>query len=198
LSKGLLAWWHRRTASYGLVGAALCLVPVAVAALIGLGTGLAGVASGFAALTSGPEPTPASSQTHPNRVDRAVLTVASKSGPFVESRSGESSTIGAGGGSRGNRTGTGTVLDTGGAGGSGEGSGASTVSAPSGSGGGSGGGTGGGSSGAPGISLPSTGGATDTVNNTVNGVGSTAGGAVDDVNNTVGGVNDTVNGLLDP
>jgi hypothetical protein len=36
------------------------------------------------------------------------------------------------------------------------------------------------------------------VNNTVNGVGSTAGGAVDDVNNTVGGVNDTVNGLLDP
>ena len=68
VSNGLLAWWHRRTASCGLAGAALCAVPVAVAVLIGFGGSLSGVTSGLAALTSGPEAvpaTPASAQTHP-------------------------------------------------------------------------------------------------------------------------------------
>jgi hypothetical protein len=200
MGNGLLAWWHRRTASCGLVGAALCVVPIAVAALIGFGTSLAGVASGFGALTTGPESTSVSAQTDPtdpSKLNRAVLALASKPGPSVGSNSDGDSTVGGGRGPTGDRTGTGTV-GTGGSGGpvgSDGGSGSSTVSAPVGSGGS---GSGGGSTSAPSISLPSTGGATDTVNNTVNGVGSTAGGAVDSVNNTLGGANETVNGLLDP
>jgi hypothetical protein len=206
MSKGLLAWWRRRTASLGVAGAAVCVVPVAIAALIGLGTGISGVASGFGALATGPQTTDASDQTASNQTDpttlnRAVLALASTNDSSVGSNS-DAGTTGPGRDSTRNGAGTGTVR-TGSPSESG-GSRSSTVSAPAGS-----GGSDGDSSSAPGIGLPGTGGAGETVNNTVNtvnntvgGAGSTVnntvGGAGGTVNNTVGGVGSTVNGLLDP
>ena len=58
MGKGLLAWWRRRIVARGLAGAVLFAVPVAVAALIGFGTSLSGVAGGLSAVTSGPERRP--------------------------------------------------------------------------------------------------------------------------------------------
>jgi hypothetical protein len=200
MSNGLLAWWHRRTASCGLAGAALCAVPVAVAVLIGFGGSFSGVTSGLAALTSGPDATPATppsaqtDPTDPKGLNRAVLALATRTGSSVRSNSGLGSTTGAGRGPTGNGLGPGTS-DPGGSGG---GPGASTISTH-GESGGSGGSSGGGSSGSPTItvpdvSLPGTGGATDTANSTVDSVNNT----VDSVNNTVDSVNNTVNGLLGP
>jgi hypothetical protein len=187
MSKGLLAWWRRRTASFGVAGAALCGVPVAIAALIGLGAGVSGVTSGFGALATGPQATAPSAQTDPNTLNRTVLALASKGDSSVGSNS-DAGTLGAGRDSTRNRAGTGTV-QTGGPTGS-DGSRSSTVSAPAGS-----GGSGGGSSSAPGIGLPGTGGAGETVNNTVDTVNNTVGGAGSTANNTVNGVNNTVNGV---
>jgi hypothetical protein len=198
MSMGLLGWWRRRTASFGLAGAALCVVPVAIATLIGLGTSVSGVASGFGALASGPQTTATSAQADPNTLSRTVLALASKGDSSVGSNS-DAATIGAGRDSTRNGAGAGTVR-TGGPSGSGGGSRSSPVNAPAGS-----GGSGGGSPSGPGVSLPGTGGAGETVNNTVNtvnnavgGAGSTVGSTVDSVNNTVGGVSNTVNGLLGP
>lgn len=204
MSTGLLAWWHRRTASCGLAGAALCAVPVAVAVVIGFGGSLSGVTSGLAALTSGPDATPATpasaqaDTTDPKGLNRALLALASRTGASARSNSGLDSTPGAGRDPTGKGMGTGT-------GGSGGGSGPSTTSAH-GESAGSGGSSGGGSSGSstitvPDVNLPGTGGATDTVNNTVDSVGTTVDGVnntVDGVSNTVDGVNNTVNGLLGP
>lgn len=184
MSNGLLAWWHRRITSSGLAGAALCVVPVVVAAVIGLGTSLSGIASGFAALTSGPDRSSVSAQTDPSAktdrstLDRVVVSLVGKSGSSLGSNpGGETITIGARQGAPGS-TGTGAVAGTDGSGSSvGGGSGSPTISAPD-------------------VSLPGTGGASDTVNNTVNTVNGTVDNTVNSVNNTLNGVNNTVNGLL--
>jgi hypothetical protein len=192
-----------------LAGAALSVVPVAVAAMIGLAAGLSGIASGLTSLTSGPDTDPASVQVQSRQAEAdGSWELASKSNPSVGSNSGGgSATIDPGVGN----TGTGKVIRTGGTGDSGGGSTGSTISAPGDS-GGSGGssGSGGGSSGSPtssspGIDLPGLGGANDTVNNTVSGVNNTVSGVnntvdstVDSVNNTLGGAENTVNNLLGP
>ncbi len=71
MGNGLLAWWHRRIASHGLVGAVVGVVPVtiaalvgfgAIAALVGFGPGLSGIASGLSSIPGGPD-TPVSAQT---------------------------------------------------------------------------------------------------------------------------------------
>jgi hypothetical protein len=211
MSTGLLAWWHHRVTSFGLAGAALSVVPVAVAAMIGLAAGLSGIASGLTSLTSGPDTDPASVQVQSRQAEAdGSWELASKSTLSVGSNSGGgSAAIDPGVGP----TGAGKVLRTGGTGDSGGGSTASTISAPGDSGGSSG--SGGGSSdsptsSSPGIDLPGLGGANDTVNNTVSGVNNTVSGVndtvsgvndtvdstVDSVNNTVGGAENTVNNLL--
>ena len=58
MGKGLLASWRRRIVARGMAGAALLAVPVAVAAAIGFGTSLSGVAGGLSAVASGPERCP--------------------------------------------------------------------------------------------------------------------------------------------
>ena len=79
MGKGLLAWWRRRIVARGLAGAALFAVPVAVAALIGFGSGFSGVAGGtLRPITSGPDAVPASAQTGPTKLNRAVVALASR------------------------------------------------------------------------------------------------------------------------
>ena len=101
MGNGLLAWWHRRTASSGMAGAALCAVPVAVSVLIGFGASLSGVAGGLATLTRGPDATsatPASAKTDPTdpkESNRALSALTSKTGSSVGSDSGLGSTTGA-------------------------------------------------------------------------------------------------------
>ena len=81
MGKGLLAWWRRSIVSRGLAGAALFAVPVAVAALIGFGTGLSSVAGGLTAVTSGPDAVPASVQTTPTKLNNAVVALANRQTP---------------------------------------------------------------------------------------------------------------------
>jgi hypothetical protein len=170
MGKGLLAWWRRRIVARGLAGAALLAVPVAVAALIGFGTSISGVAGGLSAVTSGPDATPVSSPTRATSLNHAVVALASK-----QSSAGSTTTGASNGDTSGGTTGIGGGGSSGsGTGSSGSGGGSSspqvpTISSPS----------------APDVTLPggsSTGGTSDTVNGTVN--------------NVIGGVNDTVNGLL--
>jgi hypothetical protein len=170
MGKGLLAWWRRRIVARGLAGAALFAVPVVVAALIGFGGGFAGVAGGLSSVTNGPDAVPASAQTGPNKLNRALVALASKQ----TAGRGSSGAVNNGGGSSGGSTGS----DTSGGGSTGSGTGSSstqvpTIDTPS----------------APDVNLPSGGSTSDTVN-----------GASDAVNNTVttviGGVNNTLNGLL--
>jgi hypothetical protein len=168
MGKGLLPWWRRRIAARGLAGAALFAVPVAVAAAIGFGTSISGLAGGLSAVTSGPGAVPASAQTSPSKLNPALVARANRqigSNGSASSRGG-SGVRGGGGGSTGT-TGTGA-----GSGSAGSGSGSSPVIDTSTS--------------PPQINLPRTGGATDGV---TNGVNNTA-------NNPLGGVNNTVNGLL--
>jgi hypothetical protein len=168
MGKGLLPWWRRRIAARGLAGAALFAVPVAVAAAIGFGTSISGLAGGLSAVTSGPGAVPASAQTSPSKLNPALVAQANRqigSNGSASSRGG-SGVRGGGGGSTGT-TGTGA-----GSGSAGSGSGSSPVIDTSTS--------------PPQINLPRTGGATDGV---TNGVNNTA-------NNLLGGVNNTVNGLL--
>src|SRR3954449_10403856 len=94
MGKGLLAWWRRRIVARGLAGAALFAVPVAVAALIGFGTGFSGVAGGLSSITNGPDAVPAAAPTGPRKLNRAVVALASKQ----TRASGPSSTAGSGGG----------------------------------------------------------------------------------------------------
>ena len=170
MGKGLLAWWRRRIVARGLAGAALFAVPVAVAALIGFGTGFSGVAGGLSSVTNGPDAVPAASQTGPTKLNRAVVALTSR-----QASANGSTPAGSGGASTGGSTGTNTGT-SGGSGGSG-GGGSSTPSVPTID-----------TPNAPNVSLPgggsggATGGATDAVNGTVN--------------NVLGGVNNTVNGLL--
>jgi hypothetical protein len=172
MGKGLLAWWRRRIVVRGLAGVALFAVPVGVAALIGFGTSLSGVAGGLSAVTNGPDPVPASSQTTPTKLNRAVVALAAKqtSAQAVSGRSGRASApdiSSAGGGSGGSGGSTGTS-------GGGSGGGSSTGSAPTIS--------------SPDVTLPGSGGNGDA--------GQTIDSLNDSVNNVVGGVDNTLNGLL--
>ena len=92
MGKGLLAWWRRRIVSRGLAGAALFAVPVAVAALIGFGTGLSSVAGGLTAVTSGPDAVPAAVQTTPSKLNNAVVALADKPTQPAEPNSGAGTT----------------------------------------------------------------------------------------------------------
>jgi hypothetical protein len=172
MGKGLLAWWRRRIVARGLAGAALFAVPVAVAALIGFGTGFSGVAGGLSSVTNGPDAVPAAAQTGPSKLNRAVVSLASRQ----TGSNGSASTVGGGGsssGSTGTGTGSGTGSGSGGSDGGSSGTQVPTIDTPS----------------APDVSLPgggSTGGAVNGATNVVNGA----------VNNVLGGVNNTVNGLL--
>jgi hypothetical protein len=171
MGKGLLAWWRRRIVARGLAGAALFAVPVAVAALIGFGTGFSGVAGGLSSVTNGPDGAPASAQTTPSKLNRALVALASKQ---TSASSRTATQNGGSGGSTGGSTGTNTGT-SGGSGGSGGGS--STPSVPT-------------------IDTPST----PTLSLPGSGSGGATGGATDavggTVNNVLGGVDNTVNGLL--
>lgn len=172
MGKGLLPWWRRRIAARGLAGAALFAVPVAVAAAIGFGTSISGLAGGLSAVTSGPGAVPASAQTSPSKLNLGLVAQANRqigSNGSASSRGG-GGVRGGGGGSTGT-TGTGAGSGSEGSG-SGSGSGSSPVIDTSTS--------------PPQINLPHTGGATDGVTNGVNNT----------VNNLLGGVNNTVNGRL--
>jgi hypothetical protein len=167
MGKGLLPWWRRRIAARGLAGAALFAVPVAVAAAIGFGTSISGLAGGLSAVTSGPGAVPASAQPSPSKLNLALVAQANRqigSNGSASSRGG-GGVRGGGGGSTGT-TGTGA-----GSGSEGSGSGSSPVIDTSTS--------------PPQINLPRPGGATDGVTT----------GANNAVNNLLGGVNNTVNGL---
>ena len=74
MGKGLLSSWRRRIVARGIAGAVLLAVPVAVAAAIGFGTSLSGVAGGLSAVTSGPSAVTASQPTRANKnLNHAVL-----------------------------------------------------------------------------------------------------------------------------
>ncbi len=177
MGNGLLAWWRRRIVARGLAGAALFSVPVVVAALIGFGTSISGVAGGLSAVTSGPDAVPASAQTAtPSKLNHAVVALASKQqGSSLGSPS--STGDGSGGGGGGSTLGSDGTTGSSGGGSTGSGGGTSgtqipTISTPS-------------APTVPDVQLPgggSTSGTTDAVNGTVD--------------NVVGGVNDTLNGLL--
>jgi hypothetical protein len=195
MGNGLVAWWRRRIASRGLVGAAVCVVPVAVIGLIGFGFtgGFGGIVNGLAAVGSGPEETdaiPASAQAGSDRggTDAASDPASDLSRQIVApgggSTPGGSGTLG-GGNSPAGGGGTG-----GGSGGSADGSGSATTPTGSGGGGSTGTGTGGGSGGGG----SGGGGAVD---NTVNNVNDTVSGVTDTVNDTVSGTQDTVSGATD-
>jgi hypothetical protein len=174
MRKGLLAWWRRRIVARGLAGAALFAVPVVVAALIGFGTSLSGVAGGLSAVTTGPDAAPAS-QSAPSGLNNAVVALAARSGNAgVPGQSGN----GSAGQVTPGTSGTGTVNGTGTQSGS-TGGGSSGPLSPI---------TGGGDG--P-LSLPggSGGGDSGPGQDAVNGVGS-------GVNNVIGGVNNTLDGLL--
>ncbi len=173
MGKGLLAWWRRRIVARGLAGAALFAVPVVVAALIGFGSGFAGVAGGLSSITNGPDAVPASAQTGPNKLNRAVVALASKQ----TSSAGPTTTTngGGGGGTSGGSTGTTTGGGSGGSNSGSSGTSVPTIDTPS----------------APQISLPGSG--SGGGGGTVGGTGDAVNGAV---NNVLGGVNNTVNGLL--
>jgi hypothetical protein len=176
MGKGLLAWWCRRIVARGLAGAAFFAVPVVVAALIGFGTGFSGVAGGLSSITNGPDAVPASAQTGPGKLNRAVVALASRqTSPNGSAPSGTN----AGGGSNGSTTGTSNTTSGSGGGSTGSGSDSSgsqapTIDTPT----------------LPDVSLPgSGGGAGGAVSGATNAVNGT-------VNNVLGGVNNTLNGLL--
>jgi hypothetical protein len=179
MGNGLLAQWRRGIATRGFAGAALFAVPVAVAAAIGFGTSLSGVAGGLSSFANGPTTT-TTADTSPIKLNRAVAAVASRqetndaSVPAGSNEGGGTTIVGD------NVTGGGTT-NGGGSGGSG-GSGGTTDST------GSSGSTGGSTStvSAPDVDLPSTdgGGTTGQVDNTVN----TVDGVLDGVSNTVNGL----------
>ena len=108
MGKGLLAWWRRRIVARGLAGAALFAVPVAVAALIGFGSGFAGVAGGLSSVTNGPEAVPASAQTGPTKLNRAVVALANRQTASTGSGGSGNATNGSTGGSTGTSGSSGT------------------------------------------------------------------------------------------
>ena len=149
-------------------------VPVAVAAAIGFGTSISGVAGGLSAVTSGPDAVPASAQTSTSKLNHAVVALANGQSARPAPRPSGNVTGGGSGGSS-NTTVTGSGSGTGGESTS-SGGGSGSCSRPV-------------IDHAPArrqINLPGTGGATDGV---TNGVNST-------VNGLLGRVDDSVKGLL--
>jgi hypothetical protein len=176
MGKGLLAWWRRRIVARGLAGAALVAVPVAVAAFIGFGTSLSGVAGGLSAVTNGPDAIPASQATG-TTLNSAVVALAARPQSQAPSSAGGSGTnVPAAPTGAGTVSGTGTGTGSGSGGTDGSTGPIQTPSTPNlgllpgGGGGGGGGGAG------PGQ---------DQVN-----------GTVDGVNNALGGVDNALSGLL--
>ena len=157
----------------GLAGAALFAVPVAVAAAIGFGSSISGVAGGLTAVTSGPDAVPASAQTGPQNLNKTVVALSPKAGSTSprgnNSGTGGSPGLRSGTGIGGTGGGTGSSVGSGGSGGSGS-TGSPTGSTPS----------------IPSVNLPGSGSGTNSPNDQINGA----------VNNVVGGVNQTLNGLL--
>src|ERR671919_1491693 len=121
MGKGLLAQWRRGIAARGLLGAALFAVPVAVAALIGFGTSLSGVAGGLSSFAEGPETT-TTSDTSPLKLNRAVAAIASRpESASAPAGGGDGQSTTGGGGCHpgdGTTTGGGTTGGSGGSGGS--------------------------------------------------------------------------------
>ena len=175
MGTGLLSWWRRRVAARGLAGAALFAVPVAVAAAIGFGTSISGVAGGLSAVTSGPEAVPGLGSDLAQQAESRACGPGEPADRFERLRVPPRRVRGGGGGgsSRHHRHGTGSGTGGGSAGsGSGSGSGSRPVIDTSTS--------------PPQINLPRTGGATDGVTNGVNNT----------VNGLLGRVDNSVKGLL--
>ncbi|HET8593026.1 MAG TPA: hypothetical protein VFL56_05130 [Solirubrobacterales bacterium] len=168
MGKGLLAQWRRGIVTRGFAGAILSAVPVAIAAAIGFGTSLSGVAGGLSSIASGPDAITTSTGTTPTKLNRAVATLASRD-------AADRSTVD--GGSDGSS-------------GGGSGIGEGTTGGGTTGGGTTGGGSAGGGDGIPTIDPPDIG--------LPGGDGGTSGGgSLDDtVNGVVDGVGNTVNGLL--
>jgi hypothetical protein len=103
MGKGLLAQWRRRVVARGLAGAALFAVPVAVAAAIGFGSSLSGVAGGLSSIVEGPSTTTTATQAARfNKLNRAVDALAprvSTRRTIASTETTGSSGAGAGGGS---------------------------------------------------------------------------------------------------
>jgi hypothetical protein len=171
MGKGLLAQWRRRVVARGLAGAAFFAVPVAVAAAIGFGSSLSGVAGGLGAIAEGPTSTSTTTASRfaPNKLNQAVKGLAapeaSRAAAVGDAPTGTEG--GSGGGAGG-----GSNLGSGGSVVSGQGTGGKespTISSPP----------------APDIPLPG---------------GSSAGETANQINSSVtnllDGVNSTVNGLL--
>jgi hypothetical protein len=120
MRKGLLAQWRRGIVARGLAAAALLAIPVAVAAAIGFGNSLSGIAGGLSAVANGPDQVaaPTGTTAAPRRLDRAVVALADP----TPARGG---TGGGGGGvvpeGAGGTVGTGTTGGTGGGTGAGQG-----------------------------------------------------------------------------
>src|SRR6266480_702928 len=132
MGKGLLAWWRRRIVARGLAGAALVAVPVVVAALIGFGTSLSGVAGGLSSVASGPDAVAVSAPARPSSLNQAVVSLASKQSPAgITSSGAANSDNGAVGGTTGTTTGTGTGSGSGASGGGSGNSATPTISTPS-------------------------------------------------------------------
>lgn len=171
MGKGLLAWWRRRIVARGLAGVGLFAVPVAVAALIGFGTSLSGVAGGLSAVTNGPDALAASAPTGPAQLNRAVVALASRNGPASNGNGSSGSGSGTSFSGVPDRSSSGTTGTSGGGGdNSGGGGPIDTISTPP----------------PPDVPLPGGGGDPGNTVDNLNGA----------VNNVVGGVNTTLSGLL--
>ena len=177
MGKGLLAQWRRRIVARGLAGAILFAVPVAVAAALGFGTSLSGVAGGLSSIAEGPDELATADALTTGKLNRAVAAAArsNEASRLTASREGagggdgsdldgsSNGSTGDGGVDEGDTSGA--VTDTG-----------SAINPPGidlpggGNGGGSGGGGGGG------------------VEGTVNDVGESVNGALTGVGNTVDGL----------
>jgi hypothetical protein len=174
MRKGLLAEWRRRIVTRGLAGAALFAVPVAVAAAIGFGSSLSGVAGGLSSIANGPNQTSNRGQAGQARLTRAVVALgATPAG---------GGTTGGGGANGGGSQGGGKGIT----GSPGSGVGSTPTGGTTGGGGGDGGGDTGssGSPNAPGVvdipavPAPDPGSGTGAINNIVNGVNSTVNGLI--------------------
>jgi hypothetical protein len=140
---------------------------VAVAAAIGFGSSLSGVAGGLSAIAEGPSTTTTASKLAPYKLNRAVKALAAHDttttaalGSSAQSPVG--SGVGAGGGS---------TTGVGGSGGAGGGSDSPTVSSPA----------------APDIPLPGGGSTNDTASQVNNGVSNLVNGVNDTLNGLLGG-----------
>ncbi|MFL5907904.1 MAG: hypothetical protein ACJ75Z_09970 [Solirubrobacterales bacterium] len=157
-----------------MAGAAFFAVPVAVAALIGFGTSLSGVAGGLSAVTTGPDTAPASQAT-PTSLTSAVVGLATtqRSEPSDTGSAAPSADAPLGSDGVGTVNGSDTSSGTGSNGGNGGSPG--VIAAPN----------------TPNLGLPGGGGGSsgNPGQDTVNGVGN-------GVNDVLGNVDNSLQGLL--